>query len=69
MPLTFDAVPRGMMGQRYSQLGPGRRIEWMKETARVQFVCLQLCFEEKHYLTMLLGHSSLPPNLKGGVLS
>lgn len=35
MPLTFEAVPRGLMGQH---LGQGRKAERMEETARVQFV-------------------------------
>lgn len=46
MPLTFEAVPRGMMGQHYNQAGPGRQTAWMQGTARVQFVCLQFCFGE-----------------------
>lgn len=63
MPLTFEAVPRGLMGQH---LGPGRKAERMEETARVQFICLQLRFGEKHYLQNVLGQAHPLPPLRGG---
>lgn len=64
MALTFEAVPRGMMGQHYNQPGPGRKTVRMQETARVQFVCLQLCLGERHYLQKVLGHTC--PSLHWG---
>lgn len=55
--MMFEAVPRGMMGKHYNQPGPGQKMEPMEETARVPFVYLQLCFGERHYLQNILGQT------------
>ena len=69
MPLTFEAVPRGMMGQHCNQLGPGGKTERMEQTARLQFVCLRICFGERHYLQNVLGQTCPSPLWGWGVIS